>query len=91
MTATKSWAYTTEYGFERITAWRITQERKKYNNESLRGTYWSAHVTSFHTKILPTQEMVTMAGSLSHTTYSKKPLQAYLALSSNCAMLMNTP
>jgi hypothetical protein len=43
MTATKSWAYTTEYGFERITAWRITQERKKYNNESLRGTYWSAH------------------------------------------------
>ena len=40
---TKSRAYTTERGFEQITAWSIMQERKKYGGQSLRKTYWSTH------------------------------------------------
>jgi hypothetical protein len=43
MSVTKSWAYTTEFGFERITAWAITQERKKYGGQPLGKTYWSTH------------------------------------------------
>jgi hypothetical protein len=43
MSVTKSWAYTTEFGFERITAWAITQERKKYGWQPLGKTYWSTH------------------------------------------------
>ena len=40
---TKSRAYTTEFGFEKVTAWSIMQERKKYGGHSLRRTYWSTH------------------------------------------------
>ena len=40
---TKSRAYTTESGFDRITAWAVMQERKKYGGQPLGKTYWSTH------------------------------------------------
>jgi hypothetical protein len=40
---TKSRAYTTELGFEKITAWAVLQERKRYGGQPLGKTYWSMH------------------------------------------------
>jgi hypothetical protein len=40
---TKSRAYTTEFGFEKITAWAVMQERQRYGGRSLNKTYWSTH------------------------------------------------
>lgn len=42
-TVTKSRAYTTESGFEKITAWAVMQERKNYGGQPLGKTYWSTH------------------------------------------------
>lgn len=39
----KSRAYTTEFGFEKVTAWSLMQERKKYGGRPLGKTYWSTH------------------------------------------------
>ena len=41
MSASKNWAYVTEFGFQRITAWAITQERGKHGGKPLGRTYWS--------------------------------------------------
>ena len=38
---TKSRAYTTEFGFEKVTAWAVRQERNKYGGQSLKKIYWS--------------------------------------------------
>ncbi|CAG9202763.1 MULTISPECIES: hypothetical protein [Burkholderia cepacia complex] len=43
MSVSKSWAYVTEFGRERITAWAIQQERAKYEGKPLGRTYWSNH------------------------------------------------
>ncbi|CAJ3524233.1 Uncharacterised protein [Burkholderia pseudomallei] len=43
MSVSKSWAYVTEFGRERITAWAIMQERAKYDGKPLGRTYWSNH------------------------------------------------
>ncbi|WP_423391972.1 hypothetical protein [Burkholderia sp. LMG 21824] len=43
MSVSKSWAYVTEFGRERITAWAIKQERAKYDGKPLGRTYWSNH------------------------------------------------
>lgn len=43
MSVNKSWAYLHPVGPEKITAWAITQERKKYGGRPLRGEYWSTH------------------------------------------------
>jgi hypothetical protein len=43
MSVTKSWAYVTEFGRERITAWAISRERAKYDGKPLGKTYWSNH------------------------------------------------
>lgn len=40
---TKSRAYINEFGFERITAWAVMQERKRYGGQPLGKTYWSTH------------------------------------------------
>jgi hypothetical protein len=40
---TKSRAYTTEFDFEKITAWAVMQERNKYGGRPLGKTYWSIH------------------------------------------------
>lgn len=40
---TKTRAYTDEFGFEKITAWSIMQERNKHGGKSLSKTYWSLH------------------------------------------------
>jgi hypothetical protein len=43
MSVSKSWAYVSEFGRERITAWAITHERAKYGGKPLGRTYWSNH------------------------------------------------
>lgn len=43
MSVSKSWAYVSEFGRERITAWAISRERAKYDGKPLGQTYWSTH------------------------------------------------
>lgn len=43
MTVTKSWAYRHPVGSEKVTAWAITLERRKYGGEPLGDIYWSTH------------------------------------------------
>jgi hypothetical protein len=43
MSVRKSWAYVSEFGRERITAWAISRERAKYDGKPLGQTYWSTH------------------------------------------------
>lgn len=43
MSVSKSWAYESEFGRERITAWAISRERAKYDGKPLGLTYWSTH------------------------------------------------
>lgn len=43
MSVSKSWAYQSEFGSERITAWAISRERAKYDGKPLGLTYWSTH------------------------------------------------
>jgi hypothetical protein len=43
MSETKGWAYVTEFGSERITAWEVKRQRDRLGGGPLGKTYWSQH------------------------------------------------